>query len=83
VDVGVQQETLSTHNFTLEGLPDDCAVLDIELGQTGAGENFALGNIKRIHNGDNEVAAGTRALYISKQLAGDQLVHVTPKVRRM
>lgn len=71
---------VSKYRFALEGSPDDCSIADSKLGQPIAGKNPALGDVEGVHDGDDVVAPGTRALDIFEQLAGDELMHVAAKI---
>jgi hypothetical protein len=73
----------SVDGLALERSPDDGAVADGKLCQAIAGQDFAFGDVKGIHDGDDVVAASAGALDILEQLAGDQVVHVAPEIRRM
>ena len=72
-----------SYHFALERPPDDGAVAHGELGEATPGENAALGNIERIHDGDDVVVARACPLDIFDQLCRDELVHVPPKVGRV
>lgn len=74
---------LSPYRLALERAPYDGSVSDGKLGQAVAGEDAPFRNVKRVHDGDDVVAAGTGSLDVLEQLAGDQVVHVAPKVRRV
>ncbi|KAL3961810.1 hypothetical protein ACCO45_003333 [Purpureocillium lilacinum] len=58
----------------------DRSIPDRELGQPIARQNPTLGNVERVHDRDDVVAAGTGALDVLQQLAGHQLVHISAEI---
>ncbi len=49
-------------SLALERSPDDGAVTDGKLGQAVTGQDFALGDVKGVHDGDDVIAAGAGTL---------------------
>ncbi len=72
-----------SYHFALERPPHHGAVAHGKFGEAAPGKNAALGDIKRIHDGDNVVVARAGSLDVLDQLRRDELVHVPPKVRRV
>jgi hypothetical protein len=68
------------HRLPFEGPPNDGLVAHRKLGQTTAGKNASLGDIKRVEDGDYIVATGTSTLHVTHELARDKLVHILAKV---
>lgn len=81
--LGVDRVDDSIHSLSLERSPHDGAVADGELGETVARKNATLRDVKRIHDGNDIIAASAGTLNILQQLASDQVVHVAAKVRGM
>lgn len=69
--------------FALERPPDHSSVSNCKLGQATARKNTTLRDIKSIHDGYDIVTSGTSTFNVLKEFAGDQVVHVLAKVRRV
>lgn len=73
----------AAYRLALERPPHHGAVSDGELCEARAGEHAALRNVKGVHDDDDVIVSGTGTLHVADQLAGDELLHVAAKVRRV
>lgn len=69
------------YRFTLKRPPDDSSVSDGELSESTARQYATLGNIERVHDRYDVIAAGAGSLNIRQQLACDQIMHVFAEIR--
>lgn len=72
-----------SYGLTLKGSPYNSAVSNSKLSQATAGQDATFGDVKGIHDGDDEVSASACTLDVLQQLSCDQLVHVPTEVGRV
>lgn len=77
----VKSRQLQPYRLALEGPPYDGAIANCELCEAVSREDAALGDVKGVHDGNDEVAAGACALDVGEELVCHEIVHVATEER--